>query len=140
MNERTSPLQPSPYAAALGIRVVSAHDGQAHCEIADVAALPGNRVGAAHGGLLATLLDVALAAAVRSAAPDSRSIATVSLDLHYLAPGRGPLTANATALRVGRTLGFAQGAVVDAKGSTVAIASGSFKLERGRKDDAPEDV
>lgn len=140
MNERTAPLEPSPYAAALGIRIVSAHDGHACCEIADVSALPGNRVGAAHGGLLATLLDVTLAAAVRSAAPDSNSFATVSLNLHFLAPGHGRLAANATAVRVGRTLGFAQGAVVDEGGSTVAIASGSFKLERGRSDNTRTDA
>ena len=131
------PITPSPFADSLGIRLYDQGQGRAR-SVVDVDALPGNRRGAAHGGLLATLLDVTLAAAVKSAAPDCQMFGTVSLDVHFLRPGSGVLTAEASALRVGRSIGVAQGTVVDRDGATVAVATGSFKVARpARKNAAP---
>lgn len=123
-------LDPSPYPASLGIRTFDLGHGRARA-VVDLDTLPGNRFGAAHGGLLATLLDVTLAASVRLAAPRCRLLGTVNLDLHFLIPGRGTLTAEAVALRVGSAIGVAQGAVRDGEGNTVAVATGSFRVQHG---------
>ena len=117
----------SPFATSLGITQFDLGDGHARGVI-DVTEMPGTRMGTAHGGLLATLLDVTLASAVRLAAPGSGMLGTVNLDIHYLRPGRGVLTADAVALRVGGAIGVARGSVVDAKGATVAVATGSFRI------------
>ena len=134
MHDHPKTLEPSPFAASLGIEQFDLGEGLAR-SVVDVGALPGNRFGVAHGGLLATLLDVTLAAAVKLAVPDCRMQGTVNLDLHYLRPGTGILTAEAKALRVGGAIGVAQGSVVDHDGVTVAVATGSFKVERPPRPD-----
>lgn len=135
MIENAQPIKPSPFADSLGIRQFELARGRTR-SVVDVDALPGNRRGVAHGGLLATLLDVTLAAAVRSAAPGCRMLGTVSLDVHFLRPGGGILTAEATSLRVGGSIGVAQGAVVDRDGATVAVATGTFRVERPPRENA----
>jgi uncharacterized protein (TIGR00369 family) len=124
------PYTLAPFAQWLGIRLVAEAE-QWHFEV-DGAALPANRSGVVQGGLLATLLDISLAYSVRCAAPDCGRISTVNLDVHFLQPGSGRLLATATALQVGGTLGFARGAVKMADGTSVAVATGSFRIQRAR--------
>jgi len=129
MTQDPQAIPPSPYSESLGIRQFDLGSGRAR-SVLDVGALPANRRGDAHGGLLATLLDSTLAAAVVSAAPGCHMMGTVNLDLHFLRPGRGVLTADALALRVGGSIGVAQGSVVDEQGATIAVATGSFRIKR----------
>ena len=56
-----------------------------------------NRAGTVHGGLLATLVDTAMGAAVRSATDEGDVPATSQLTVTYLRPGRpGSLEVTAT--------------------------------------------
>lgn len=89
----------------------------------------GNTVGAAHGGAIATLLDVALATAANSLHPD-KGMMTVSMTLNFLRPGRGLLQARAKVRQEGRTLVFCDGEVVDEAGKLVATAMGTFTARR----------
>ena len=73
-----------------------------------------NRGGAIHGGLLATLCDVAVGYAVRTQTDDDISAAvTVSLTTDYLAPAKPGawLEARATVEKLGGRLAFADCAV-----------------------------
>lgn len=88
----------------------------------------GNSRGEAHGGAIATLLDCALAAAVRSHDPARFGVATIDLTLHYLAPGRGEIVALTVCERRGRSISFARGEVRDSAGTLLAMATGTFKL------------
>lgn len=88
-----------------------------------------NHFGDAHGGLLATMLDVAMASAARSLHPDS-GVATVSMTLNYLRAGRGRLQATGRVRKSGRSLIFCDAEVHDAGGHLVATASGTFKTRR----------
>lgn len=55
-----------------------------------------NRAGTLHGGVLATLVDTAMGAAVRSATDDGDLPATSQLTVTYLRPGKpGDLTVTA---------------------------------------------
>jgi uncharacterized protein (TIGR00369 family) len=68
--------------------------------------------GAAHGGLVASLVDRAGAYAV--ARDSRRPVATATMSLSYLAAARhGPLRAAATTLRIGRRQGVAEVKVYD---------------------------
>ena len=87
-----------------------------------------NSRGEAHGGALATLLDCALACAARAHDPGAYGVATIDLSLHYVAAGRGLLTATAQCERRGRSISFARGEVRMQDGTLVALATGSFKL------------
>jgi acyl-coenzyme A thioesterase 13 len=67
-----------------------------------------NRAGTAMGGFLATLVDVALGAAIREDADGEPGVATVSLTTDYLAPvPEGAwVTAETTVERLGGSLAF----------------------------------
>jgi uncharacterized protein (TIGR00369 family) len=68
--------------------------------------------GSLHGGLVATLADVAGATAVTRAT--NRPVVTASVSVQYLSAGRvGPIRATGTVLRTSDTLGVAEVRVVD---------------------------
>lgn len=88
----------------------------------------GNSRGDVHGGVLAMLMDCALASAVRSHDPARFGVATIDLTMHYLAPARGEVVALAVCERRGRSISFARGQVFDSEGTLLALATGTFKL------------
>ena len=90
-----------------------------------------------HGGLLATMLDAAMGAAVRSGL-DENSAATVSMTVTYLEPGRvgDDLTGFAEVLQRGSSLVMVQGHVAASGGDreaprTVAHAVATFSVIGG---------
>ena len=83
-----------------------------------------NPHGSVHGGVLATMIDVAMGAAVRDGT-DGTPV-TVSLSVSYLEPGRaGRLEATATVRKRGRRLTVVA-AEVTQDGDVVADALGTF--------------
>lgn len=91
-----------------------------------------NSLGAAHGGVVCTLLDVAMAAAARSDDPSSR-VVTVDMSVQFMRPGTGVLTAEGRILRLTHTLAFCEADLRDANGELLAKSSGLFKrLRPGR--------
>lgn len=87
-----------------------------------------NSRGDVHGGAIATLLDCALAAAVRSHAPVAFGVVTIDLTLHFVSAGGGDLIGTAQCERRGNSISFARGEVRAEDGTLVALASGTFKL------------
>ena len=95
----------------------------------------------AHGGLIMTLLDMAMAAAARNAHGDRGACVTVEMKSNFLRPGGGiggRLAARGTMRHASRMLAFCDGEVLDGDGQLVATASGTFKfINRTRGGDAP---
>lgn len=87
-----------------------------------------NSRGDVHGGAIASLLDCALASAVRAHDPAAHGVATIDLTLHFVAAASGDLIATAHCERRGRSISFARGEVRAEDGTLVALATGSFKL------------
>ena len=86
-----------------------------------------NQAGTLHGGVLATLVDAAMGAAVRSVADDDVP-ATSQLTVTYLRPGKpGDLTVSARARTRGEHLTVCE-ADVDQDGKSVAHAVATFAL------------
>jgi len=117
-----------PFNAYLGTDVVRREEG-----VVEVALELGphhlNNRGVAHGGVVASLLDSALGAAVISAIPTEWWCATTSLTLQFLdGVGEGRLVAVGRVVRRGRSVAFATGQVHDARGRLIATASGSWHL------------
>ena len=80
-----------------------------------------------HGGVLATMLDVAMGTAVATAGGDSP--VTVSLTVTYLEPGRpGRLTASAKVRKRGKRLLVVEGQV-EQDGDVVADALATFSVK-----------
>lgn len=86
-----------------------------------------NPHGTVHGGVLATMLDVAMGTAVATAGGDSP--VTVSLTVTYLEPGRpGRLTASAKVRKRGKRLLVVEGQV-EQDGDVVADALATFSVK-----------
>jgi uncharacterized protein (TIGR00369 family) len=84
-----------------------------------------------HGGVIMTLLDVAMAHAARSpvagAPPDGRGVVTIEMKTSFLRPALGSLVAHGKVLHRTNSLAFCEGALRDAQGERVAHATGTFK-------------
>lgn len=120
-----------PFAKHLGIRLISKGDGKARLEL-DVRPELMNSWDAVHGGATMTLLDIALAVALRSLDATEKGAITVELKVNFVGPGLGTLVADGRCVHAGRTVAFCEGEVHDASGKLVATASGTFMLRRER--------
>jgi 5-carboxymethyl-2-hydroxymuconate isomerase len=117
-----------PFNQYLGIRIVRMEDGAAEASI-DLAPHHTNNRGVAHGGVVSSLLDSAMGAAVISAIPKEWWCATTGLQIQFVAGAReGALTATGKVVRRGRTIAFVSGEAHDAEGRLVATAQGTWHL------------
>ena len=86
-----------------------------------------NRRGVAHGGVITSLLDVALGSAVVSGIRPEEWCGTVQLNVQFREPGQGAkLTAHGRMVKRGRHLAFAEGEIIDPQGRIVATAQGTW--------------
>jgi uncharacterized protein (TIGR00369 family) len=87
---------------------------------------------AAHGGVVMSLADVALAVAARTMDASAKGAVTVAMSLTFIGAGQDRLVAEARCLRYGASLAFCEGEIRDRKGALVAKAVGTFKMRRGK--------
>jgi uncharacterized protein (TIGR00369 family) len=117
------------FIALVGAQPPTADDGTARLEL-DVDERHLNPAGTVHGGLLATLVDTTMGAAVASAA-DGDIPATSTLALTYLRPGRpGRLLVTAKVGKRGENLTVCE-ADVEQDGKTLVHALATFALVGG---------
>lgn len=117
----------------LGIRVVDWEPDQVALELV-VEPHHLNRSGIVHGGVLSTLLDVAMSfAGLHCEAPDQlRKAMTLSLTTTFVAPAKGDVLRVIGRLEGGGSSTFmASGRVFDSEGNLVAMGEGSFRRRRG---------
>lgn len=123
---------PIPFAQHLGFELLQLEAGRAELAVVAVASM-GNTYGVAHGGLLMTLLDVAMAHAARGhhAPPDhAPGVVTLEMKSSFLRPAEGALRAQGQLVHRTATLAFCEGRVLDAHDRLCATASGTFKYLR----------
>jgi uncharacterized protein (TIGR00369 family) len=102
----------------------------------------------AHGGVVMTLLDVAMAHATRAPrrpeeGPDPRGVVTIEMKTTFMKPAAGRITCVGTLLHRGSSMSFCEGTVFDAQGARLAHATGTFKFLKalpadGRRIESPE--
>jgi uncharacterized protein (TIGR00369 family) len=120
----------SPFYTWTGMRVLRVEPGEVDVAM-DVGPDHLNLRGLLHGGMIATLADTASGLAIRSALGPGRSHATVQLDVQFLrAGGPGTIEAHGRAVRVGRSIAFAEANVVDGEGTTIARATATHAVSR----------
>jgi uncharacterized protein (TIGR00369 family) len=113
-----------PFAKLCGIKSISAKDGVTRVRV-DLDPSHDNNFGAPHGGLVATLLDVAMGTAARLAA--GAPVMTLNMQVNFVAVGRGALLAEGRVVRAGRSIVFAEAEARDAGGEIIAKSSGVFR-------------
>jgi uncharacterized protein (TIGR00369 family) len=115
-----------PFNGLLGLRREFCEAGQARVVLETRGELT-NNFAATHGGVIMTLLDVAMSSAALSKSDFQRAVVTIDMSTSFIKPGRGRLVAHGTAVGGGRSVCFCEARVEDEAGDTVAKAMGTFK-------------
>jgi len=123
-----------PFVEHLGLRLLEKADGRARVRL-DPGPEHLNSWKGVHGGVLLSMLDVALSSAARALDPACIGAATIELKVNFLAAARGCILAEGRATRAGRTLIFAEGELRDAGGEVLAKGNGTFKLIYSRSEE-----
>lgn len=136
-----------PFVELLGAELLRFEDGETEIalELRDELC---NSWQVAHGGVVMTLLDVAMAHATRAPrkageGPDPRGVVTIEMKTTFMRPATGRITCVGRLLHRGRSMSFCEGTVHDAQGARLAHATGTFKFLNalpadGRRIESPE--
>lgn len=123
-----TPIDRIPFLRLLGMHQDPAPPGQSRVRLPRLEPDLCNLLPAAHGGVIMTLLDVAMArAATSNPGAASSSVVTVEMSTRFITPGRGPLVASGRVLHGGGSLCTCQADVHQDDGTLVASAMGTFK-------------
>lgn len=116
-----------PFIDLIGLETVELKDGLARLALALRPELL-NSFGTAHGGVLMTLLDVAMCQAARTQHPDSQGVMTIDMSTSFMAAGKGRLLAEGRVLKPGRATIFAEAEIRDEGGALVAKSIGTVRI------------
>lgn len=116
-----------PFVELLGFELLHKRDGVARIKL-EPRTEHLNSWKSLHGGVVMTLLDVALSSSARALDETCTGCATVEMKTNFLAGARGPVIAEGRAQRAGKSLIYAEGELCDARGAVLAKANGTFKL------------
>lgn len=127
-----------PFVEELGLELWGFGEGRAELRV-DLADAHLNSWEVAHGGVLMTMLDVAMAHAARSANSHDPSagtgMATIEMKTSFMRPAEGSLRALGRLLHKTSGLAFTEGQVFDQQGRLCAHATGTFKYLRRKAAD-----
>lgn len=120
-----------PFASHLGIQLIESGAGRCVLKLELREELM-NSFEAAHGGVVMTLLDIAMAIAARSLDAKALGAITVEMKASFMGVGKGVLTATGECLHLGRSVAFCEGRVHNADGKLAASGSGTFMLRHAK--------
>ncbi len=122
-----------PFVEALGLELWGLSEGHAELRV-DLAEAHLNSWEVAHGGVLMTMLDVAMAHAARSVNAKGDDfgpgVVTIEMKTSFMRAAEGELRAVAKLLHRTTTLAFTEGSVVNGQGQICAHATATFKYLR----------
>ena len=123
-----------PFVEQLGFELHHMGQGEAELRV-DLNEGHLNSWRVAHGGLLMTLLDVAMAHAARSPdtpdAPPLPGVVTIEMKTAFMRPGEGRMVATGRRLHRTASMAFCEAFVHDTAGRLLCHASGTFKYMKG---------
>ena len=93
-----------------------------------------NSLGTVHGGVIMSLLDVALCTAARTLHPESLGVITINLSTSFIGGGSGSkLIADARVMKDGKSMSFVEAEAKNADGSLVAKAVATVRVLKKEK-------
>lgn len=124
-----------PFIHLLGAELLRFEDGETEIAL-DIRDELNNSWHVAHGGVIMTLLDVAMAHATRAPrqpedGPDPRGVVTIEMKTTFMKPARGRVTCVGKLLQRSPSLCFCEGTVFNAARERLAHATGTFKFLTG---------
>jgi uncharacterized protein (TIGR00369 family) len=122
-----------PFVAHLKVLTEALGQGTARLSLPIEAHLT-NRLGTVHGGVIMSLLDVALCTAARTLHPDSVGVVTIDMSTSFIGGGSGQrLLAEARVMRDARTMSFVEAEAKNEDGSLVAKAIATVRVRQKEK-------
>ena len=122
-----------PFVSHLKILTEALGEGSAKLSLPIDAHLK-NSLGTVHGGVIMSLLDVALCTAARTLHPDSVGVITIDMSTSFIGGGKGArLFAESRVLRDGKSMIFVEGEAKNDDGSLVAKAIGTVRVRLKEK-------
>jgi uncharacterized protein (TIGR00369 family) len=122
-----------PFVLHLGLTTESLGEGTARLSMP----LPRhftNSLGTAHGGVIMSLLDVALCTAARTLHPESIGVVTIDMSTSFIGGGSGDtLIAEARVMKDARTMSFVEAEAKNQDGSLVAKAIATVRVRMKEK-------
>jgi acyl-CoA thioesterase len=120
-----------PFIKDVGIELADVQPGRGRLEL-DILPRHLNGLGAVHGGVTMTVLDVAMAIAARSLEPAGEGVVTVEMKCSFMqaGPPNGRLVAAGTCVHKSSTMAFCEAELRDAADRLLARAMGTFKYLR----------
>jgi uncharacterized protein (TIGR00369 family) len=122
-----------PFVEQLGLELHALGDGDSELQL-QLQPDQLNSWAVAHGGVLMTLLDVAMATAARSIhkheADMGPGVVTIEMKTAFMQPAQGRLSARGKLLHRSATMAFCEASVFNAEGDLCAHATGTFKYLR----------
>lgn len=119
----------APFTEWMGLVEVSSKTGVIELQVVQRNEL-NNRRQVVHGGVLATILDSAMARAARTVDGGVEIAGTVDLHIQFIQPATGTLIAVGRVTSSTRSLAFCQAEVRNQSGRVVACAMGTMRLVR----------
>jgi uncharacterized protein (TIGR00369 family) len=116
-----------PFLKLLGVRCLSADMGKGEILLA-LKPEHTNTWEVAHGGVLLTLMDVAMAVAARSSDPGDRSVVTIELKNNFMQAALGVLRVKADTVRRTATMAFCEAKLYNDQGEICCMATGTFQF------------
>ena len=116
-----------PFLKLLGVRLISAEMGKGEILLA-LKPEHTNTWDVAHGGVLLTLMDVAMAVAARSSDPGDRSVVTVEMKNNFMQAAKGILRVKADTVRRTATMAFCEAKLYNDQGEICCMATGTFQF------------
>ena len=118
-----------PFVERLGLELHACANGASEVRV-DLTESHMNSWEVAHGGVVMTMLDVAMAMAARSQNLEGPGVATIEMKTSFMRPGEGELRAVGKLLHRSTTMAFCEGSVFAADDKLCAHATGTFKYLR----------
>jgi uncharacterized protein (TIGR00369 family) len=118
-----------PFLGHLGVVPEFAENGKSRITL-DMKPEYENSFGVAHGGVIMTLLDFAMAAAARSAMNHPLGAITIDMTISFLRPSVGKIAVEGTVLKSGKSINYCEAVVLNEAGEITAKSSGTFVLRK----------
>ena len=114
-----------PFVETLGLELHGAADGHAElrCDLHEALT---NSWEVAHGGVVMTMLDVAMAVAARTAHRGGQGVATIEMKTSFMRPAEGELRALGKLLHKTTTMAFCEATLVDVQFLRPSVALPRF--------------
>ena len=123
---------PWPFAELLGMRPKTIGEGRARFEL-DVTAQLLNPNGTLHGGVIYSLADTAMGAALFSQLARGQWCATLEIKMNYLSPvTSGTIAAEAVVISRTKRIGVLEAKVFGDDDRQVALATGTFYIQAAK--------